>query len=658
MSLLAAGALLILLGGLGAVMLRRQARTADALAGLLLVAGCALSATAALRALAGYQAELRLPTPALPGGAWELGLDGLSAWFLLLLSVVGGATSVYGIAYLAAERDHRSIAPVHFLWSVLLVAMMAVLVARSAIPFLVSWEIMAVSAYFLILFEHEREEARRSGLVYLVLTHFGTLGLLLMFLAWGRRAPDLTFLSLAAQSPDLAWSGAGVLLLALFGFGVKAGLFPFHFWLPGAHAAAPSHVSALLSGVMLKMGIYGLFRVLSLLGPPPAWWGWTTLLLGLTSALLGVLWALAQHDLKRVLAYSSVENIGIILMGVGLGGLGTAYHNPAVALIGYTAALLHTFNHALFKSLLFLGAGAIVRSTGTREIDRLGGLARRLPGTALLFATGALAIAGLPPLNGFVSEWLLVQGFLTAGAAGDWLRFACLGVTGLAIVGALVVACFTRLFGILMLGQPRDTSVIPASDADRGMLLPMCVLGFACLAIGLWPSWVVSSALRLAGSLGNVPGPADPTALVTAGALRDIPILGGVLIALGVVMLLVRRALRPPADRRVAATWGCGYSRPTSRMQYTASSFGAPLAHAFSAAVPLNRVPAPGRFRTVPQDRVFHNLMRPLWNRLQAVALALRPLQQGRLRTYLSFMIWTLILLLGFLYFSSSAGRP
>lgn len=230
-------------------------------------------------------------------------------------------------------------------------------------------------------------------------------------------------------------------------------------------------------------------------------------------------------------------------------------------------------------------------------------------------------------------------------------------MTGLAIVGALVVACFTRLFGILMLGQPRDTSVIPASDADRGMLLPMCVLGFACLAIGLWPSWVVSSALRLAGSLGNVPGPANPTALVTAGALRGIPILGGVLIALGVVMLLVLRALRPPADRRVAATWGCGYSRPTSRMQYTASSFGAPLAHAFSAAVPLNRVPAPGRFRTVPQDRVFHNLMRPLWNRLQAVALVYAPAAAGAAASF-SFMIWTLILLLGFLYFSSSAGRP
>jgi formate hydrogenlyase subunit 3/multisubunit Na+/H+ antiporter MnhD subunit len=582
-------------------------------------------------------------------------LDALSAWFLLLLAIVGGVATVFGVTYMRRERAHGPVAPVHAAWATLLAGMVGVLLSRSAVLFLLTWEAMAVSAYFLIMFEHGREEVRRSGLLYLVLTHLGTLGLLVMFLAWGRSAASFTFTDLAAQSRSLPWAGAGILLLALFGFGIKAGVFPFHFWLPGAHAAAPSHVSALLSGVMLKMGIYGLLRVVSLVGPPPAWWGWTLLGLGLTSALLGVLWALAQRDIKRALAYSSVENVGIILLGLGLGALGTTYRLAAVAQLGYAAALLHALNHALFKSLMFLGAGAIVRGTGTRAIDRLGGLARRMPRTAVAFMAGCIAIAGLPPLNGFVGEWTLVRGFLSAGLAGGPLRWTGLGAAGVGLVGALSLACFVRLAGSALLGKPRAPVAdgTAEADADAQLSPPLALLAVVCVAIGLAPALAVTFALRAAGPVigapvqrGVLPGIIEPA--TSAGLL-------GALLLLVVTVAWGLRAVRFASARRAsAATWGCAWSAPTPRMQYTASSFGAPIL----AAIPLSgsRVRLADREGTSPGDRVTRGVAR-LWDRIQALARTVRPLQRGRVTTYLQYIIWTVLLLLGYLLVAA-VGRP
>ena len=382
------------------------------------------------------------------------------------------------------------------------------------------------------------------------------------------------------------------MLLALVGFGIKAGVLPLHFWLPGAHAAAPSHVSALLSGVMLKMGIYGLLRVLSLLGSPPAWWGWTVLALGLASAVLGVLWALAQHDLKRALAYSSVENIGIIVLGLGLGALGTAYDQPAVALLGFAGALLHTLNHALFKSLLFLGAGAVVHATGTREIDRLGGLARRMPRTALAFLIGSVAIVGLPPLNGFVSEWVVGQ-VSARGAGPDSAGLRGLGA-GLGMVGGLALACFVRVTaGYSWAGRvhPRPRC---GMNRPRGSMLALAVLssGWRLPAIAVRPA--ASSSGRLSrrhrgNDRGRVccyerpPFPWHPrcTAGDAAGAAVGLRLRAG--------------RLQEPV---IGMTWGCAYGRPDRRMQYTASSFSAPVLRAFgSVAAPRVSVMRPRSHR-------------------------------------------------------------
>jgi hydrogenase-4 component B len=433
-SLFVAALALIVLGVVAAFVLRRHP-AGDRVYTALVGAGCASGVVQAVRVLATGNSTSLTIRAWVPGGDWVVGVDALSAVFLIAIFAVGAASVAFGAPYMDAERDHRPVWFVHAAVGVLIAAMALVVTAQSIVVFLGAWELMAIASYFLIVVEYEKVEARRAGLIYLVATHTGTLALFAMFASWGAVADDWTFRSLAAAAPVLGSGASFVFLAALFGFGVKAGLVPFHFWLPPAHAAAPSHVSALLSGVVIKTGIYGLLRVITMLGPPPAWWGWLVLLVGVASAVLGVLWALAQHDLKRLLAYHSVENIGIILMGMGIGALGTAHGRPLIAVIGYAGALLHTVNHALFKSLLFMGAGVVYRVTGTRNMEALGGLARKLPLTWLAFLVGSTAIIGVPPLNGFVSEWLVYQGIFRAGQTSDALRLASLGAPALALVG-------------------------------------------------------------------------------------------------------------------------------------------------------------------------------------------------------------------------------
>jgi len=497
-----------------------------------------------------------------------------------------------------------------------------------------------------VLFEHEKPEVWKAGMIYLVLTHTCTLALIGMYAAWSGGHPGVGFEELAARARGGLAPAGLVLALGLLGFGIKAGAFPFHFWLPGAHAAAPSHVSALLSGVMLKMGIYGLLRVVVLVGAPPAWWGWTVLLVGLASAVLGVLWALAQHDLKRLLAYHSVENIGIILLGLGLGALGTAYHRPSVALLGYAGALLHTLNHALFKSLLFLGAGAVVRETGTREIDRMGGLARRLPHTAVAFLVGAIAIVGLPPLNGFVSEWLIFRGLLGAGAAGGAMRLAAPVAVGLALTGALALACFSKLFGVVFLGAPRESG--RRATGDSALVAPQWALAGGCVAIGLVPAIVVPLVLRIAGEL--VPGaPVDGQEPGIWGPAAALSALSAIVLVAIVLAWWARTLVRGP--RMESATWGCAYAAATPRMQYTASSYAGPLLVSFGPITGIQEKRSAESFQSHAADPILDRVGLPLWARLQAAADHLRALQGGFVRRYLLYLIVCLMVLLLYLRF-------
>jgi hydrogenase-4 component B len=643
-----AGLALILTGGVPAVAGRRYA-FGDRAFGVLVVAGSGLALVPALRVLAGGSSPAIAFRAAVPGGPWVFGIDPLSAFFLIVILVVGAAAAIYGTGYLAGERGQRAVGAAHGVLALLIVTLALVVTARAVIPFLVAWEGISVTAYLLVVFDHTRPEVRRAGLVYLVATHTGMLTLFLLFLVWGHAASDLTFSALAASAGRLPAGGALIFALALLCFGMKAGCVPLHFWLPGAHGAAPSHVSAVMSGVLIKMGIYGLLRILDLMGTAPAWWGWTVLSLGLASGVLGVVWALAQHDLKRLLAYHSVENIGIILIGVGLGALGMAYHEPVIATIGFAGAILHTLNHGLFKSLLFLGAGSVQHATGIRVIDRLGGIARRLPWTWLAFLIGAAAIAGLPPLNGFVSEWVVFQALLKSGFTHGALRLAALGAAGLALIGALALACFAKVAGVVFLGHPRSAEA-QASHGEAGPVLigPMLVLTGSCVLIGMQPLLVVGPALHagaLLAGLGDAGGALAPVVDATRWVGRMAITL--VVLAGAVAGIALWRRRRLPLAH--ADTWGCGYARVERRAQYTASSFADPLLNTFAPIANLQQHRAAGSFHSEAVDPVLEGALIPLWQRLQAFAGLVRPARQGRLHIAVLYVVATVLVLLLYL---------
>jgi hydrogenase-4 component B len=614
---------------------------------LLASAGCVLAAVPAVQVLAGGPAlKVQL-------GAWSFGIDLLSAAFLLVVLGPGLASAWYGHRALGDERD-RPVGAARTLLALELAALALVVTARGVVPFLVAWEVMAVLAYFLVIFEHERAEVRRAGLVYLVATHAGTLALIALFAFWAGATGDLSFDALAARAAALPAGGALVLWLALLGFGLKAGLVPLHFWLPDAHASAPSHVSALMSGVVIKMGIYGLFRIVTLLATPPAWWGWLVLGLGIVSGVLGVLWALAQHDLKRLLAYHSVENIGIILMGLGAGVLGISYRLPLVAAVGFGGAILHTLNHALFKSLLFLGAGAAYHATGTRALDRLGGLARRMPLTWIAFLVGSAAIVGLPPLNGFVSEWLVYQALLGGGTSAGPIRLTLIGVAGLALIGGLALACFAKVCGIVFLGVPRSADAERGHEASRGLLGPMFGLVAGCVLIGLVPVLAVRPALAVGAAVARIPVTSAGTGVVEA--LTPIALLSLGLLALlwigSVAMSAVRRR-RPVTE---AETWGCGYALPSARMQYTASSFAAPLLATYGPLAGVREERTADAFHSHARELVLDGVILPAWDGVRGALWRLRPIQHGRLWVYLLYIIAVLLLLLLYIGLAGGAG--
>jgi hydrogenase-4 component B len=652
LSLLAAASALVAVSGFPGLFFRRGSPAAQRLATTLNVLGCAAGAGAALWALAGGHDTARLAW-SLPGGPLTFTLDRLSGFFLLPVFIVSCLGAIYGEGYWSEARHPRTARKLRAFYGLLTASLALVMAAGDAWSFLAGWEIVSLSAFFLVTTEGDDPRVLRAGWIYLVSAHMATLCLFAMFAllrdaagTW-RLVPSAALGSSALLTP--------ILLLALAGFGIKAGVIPFHVWLPDAHAAAPSHVSAILSGVVLKAGIYGLVRVVSMLPQFPPWLGLALVGLGIASGVLGVVFALAQHDLKRLLAYHSIENVGIILIGIGVGVLGAAEGRPGWAALGFAGGLLHVWNHAIFKSLLFYAAGAVVHATGTREIDALGGLLPRMRATAAAFLVGAVAITGLPPLNGFVSEWLIFLGGFRAlahGTGGVGVLAAAAGVPALALIGALAVACFVKAFSAVFLGSPRTSATDGAHDATRSMRFAMAALALACAAIGLAPSPAARIAGAAAGSLlgGTAAGDGD------LGALGSAPfVVALVLAALAAVAATWRRkAARAP-------TWDCGYAASSPRIQYTASSFAAGLVSLFRWAVrPVEHRPKPAgpfppaaeAFESHAPDPVLDRVLLPgfAWGRgLLAFA---RPLQAGRIQAYLLYIV---VALLALLWWSASS---
>lgn len=545
---------------------------------------------------------VRIPSPwtmAVPGIDFSVYVDGMAAFFLLIIGLVALSVSIYSLGYSGTYLGKHSVVALGSLVNLFVLSMVMVTVTDSVFSFLVFWEAMSLASFFLVVYEHEKPTNMRSGITYLIMTHLGTAFITAAFLLLYFQAGSLSFDSFRSAAGQLApFARGAVFVLALVGFGTKAGLVPMHIWLPKAHPSAPSNVSALMSGVMLKVAVYGLVRVtLSFVvpsSPGDAWMGLLMVAAGASSALFGVLFAAVEHDIKRALAYHSVENIGIIVVGLGLSVVFSSYGLTALAALALLASMYHSLNHAVFKGLLFMAAGSVVSATGTADMNQMGGLAKRMPWTALFFLLGSVAIAGLPPLNGFVSEWLTLQALLSSYRVPDAVLQLSIGFASIAfaLTIGLAVATFVKLFGASFLARPRSPQAEAAVEAPRTMLAGMGLAGALCVVLGVLPFLAASAVassfrfdLGLVGStwplgplsvgygaqgLSSVSGLSMPTVLIVTGSVCAA-LFGFVAVAGGGR----RTSVRP------YSTWEGGFGPLGARTEYTASSLSQPVRTAF-----------------------------------------------------------------------------
>jgi len=614
----------------------------------------------------------------LPWLHWHLRIDPLAGFFLALVGTAVFAVSLFAPGY-SREYEHgkQPLSVLGLFTGLFVCGMYLVLLADDAFSFMVAWEVMSLSSYFLVAFQHHHGANRRAGFIYLLMAHVGALSILLGFGVLAGFGGGFTF-ELMRQAPlDLTWSSIAF-ALGLLGFGMKAGLVPVHVWLPEAHPVAPSHISALMSGVMLKVAIYGFIRLtFDLIGNIHWGWGVTVLAIGSITALYGVLYALLQTDMKRLLAYSSVENVGIIFIGLGLSMIFFGSGQPLLGVLGLVAALYHALNHALFKSLLFLGAGAVIQRSHEKDIERMGGLLSRMPWTGAFFLIGCISISALPPFNGFVSEWLTFQAALQVGSLQSGVLRAVIPISAvvLALTGALAAACFVRLYGIAFLGQARTRKVRRTSEASTGMVWAQGMLAALCLVFGVLPTWTVEALNRISHSLTGYDLPTatshgwlwlTPVSADTASYSAPLVLLG-VLLAFG-AWGVVYFVLRPRGKARTIRdqAWDCGFGPLSPKMQYTATAFSMPIQRIFTSVWRLKETierepehtnenlnkreqgiePTSIRYQLQVEDVMWKWLYNPILKVLHVAVRRVGKIQTGHLRHYLMYSFVTLILLL------------
>jgi len=646
------------IGALGLARPRSLALTRRALfpAGAAVGVGLAVTAFFAIGAVP----QSNVLPAGLPDLPFHVRLDSLSAFFLLLLGSTAAAISLFSAGYF---RAGEGTAPglICFQYHVFLAAMAFVLIADDAYLFMVAWESMALASFFLVTTDHRIPEIRRAGFLYLVIAHIGAIAILLCFGVLQGGSGDYTFGSMRSVVLRDAWPSVAF-FLALLGFGAKAGLLPMHVWLPEAHPAAPSPVSALMSGVMLKTAIYGLVRVsFDLLNGQLWWWGVVALALGLATALFGVIFAAVQTDMKRLLAYSSIENIGLVVAGIGLAILFKAYGKTLLAAIALTASLYHCLNHAFFKSLLFLATGSVLHATKERSLGKLGGLIHRMPWVAWFALVGTLAIAGLPPLNGFVSEWLLLQAFLFTPSLPQSFVNMLVPIAAAALVLAVALAAYVmvKFYGIVFLGRPREPNLAYARDAGMLERIALAWLAVGCLALGIAPAVLIRlldhvNAMFIGSTVAHA-ATASWLFLAPINADRSSysPVIVLAVIA-GVVLLTIMLVHRIYHGRvRRAPAWDCGFPQQTPRMQDTAEGFGQPIRQVFEPFFRIERhLPSPfdekPRYRVIASDPTWHALYLPIARGADFLARQVGRIQQGRISVYLTFSFVTLLALLFF----------
>ena len=673
---LAAAAIIVLLlaVALTPLIMRRQRLLSSVTFGLTAIAS-GLAATAGAWVVQQGLTQKIVLLIGLPDLPFHLRLDPLAGFFLAVIGILSFFVSVYSTGYIKGFLGKRSVTSLTIFYCLFLAGMYMVVLSDDALIFLISWEVMAAASYFLVMFENERVENRRAAFLYMVVAHVGAIAILLSFgvlagLATGFGSfSDYTFDAMRQASFPAEWATAAF-LLSFFGFAAKAGVVPLHIWLPEAHPVAPSNVSALMSGVMLKTAIYGIIRVnFDLIRIFPWWWGAIVLIFGLVSAVMGVLYALMQHDLKRLLAYHSVENIGIILIGVGLAMIFTSFKLPLLAALALTAGIYHTLNHAMFKGLLFMGAGAVLHATHERNMEEMGGLIHMMPWTAALFLIGCVSISALPPFNGFVSEWLTFQAFLLSPSLPSPLLklLIPMGAALLALTGALAAACFVKAFGVTFLGHWRGHNKPAVREAGWSMRLGMIMAALMCFGLGILPTVVIgwmdtipqqlvgSGIITSAGTFGWMW--LTPVAHERASYSGPIVFFGILAVVLAAYLLL---HVKPGAIKR-GPIWDCGFEKITNRMQYNATSFSMPIRRIFGYLFNIKeqvRVGPQAAHKAFPKklyyslrvrDRFWGWLYKPVISASFWVSRRVGRLQQGRIQAYLIYSFLTIIVLLVFL---------
>ncbi|ALG68664.1 hydrogenase 4 subunit B [Beggiatoa leptomitoformis] len=599
----------------------------------------------------------------LPWLAWHVRLDPLAGFFCIIIGIVTTAVSLYAPGYVREFTHGQYPLSVLGLFTGLFIAgMLLVLIADDAFFFMIAWEIMSLASYFLVAYQHLQSANRRAAFLYLLMAHVGALSILMAFSVLANVGDGLSFDAMRSAHIAPLW-GDIVFGLALFGFGMKAGLIPIHAWLPEAHPVAPSHISALMSGVMLKVAIYGLIRVSFDLIDKPHWsWGVILLIVGAASAVLGILYALMQNDVKRLLAYSSIENVGIICIALGLSLLFIAIGRPLIGSLALLAALYHALNHAVFKGLLFLGAGAIIHTTHEKDLERMGGLLKRLPYTGFFFLIGVLSISALPPFNGFVSEWLIFQAALQAPSLDSGVLRALIPLSAalLALTSALSVACFVKLYGIAFLGQPRTRHVKHARETSWGMKVGQGLLAVLCLLLGILPTNLISFIDTIPQNLLGVGLPSASaggwlwlTPIAPHVASYSAPL---VILSIAMVWALVYLFLRGRKKTRLTRPWECGFGEPTARMQYTATAFAMPIRRIFKPIWRIDESIEESKNKTLYSSAIRYQLSitdhswtalyEPIGRTVLFISRLVSRLQTGNIRVYLAYSFFTLIILL------------
>lgn len=592
-----------------------------------------------------------------PFGLVNVVIDPLSAFFILVISCMSFLATIYANGYMKHYLNKGMNVSSHCLFLVLLIAsMFSVVTVQNALMFLIVWEIMSLSSAFLVIFEDNKKEVLSAGIKYLIYMHISVLFIILAFVLMTINANSLEFSAFKEVLSNNQSLSTIVFLLSFIGFGIKAGFVPFHNWLPDAHPAAPSHVSGIMSGVMIKTGIYGILRVLSLIVAPAVSLGYFVLIISIISALYGVLYAITQHDLKRLLAYHSIENIGIIGIGIGVGMLGLAYHCTPVAVLGFAGGILHILNHSIFKELLFLAAGSVYTKTHTKDIEILGGLIKSMPKTALLFLVGSVAICGLPPFNGFISEFLIYFGMLkglTINTLGSMVTLI-LVIAGLALVGTLAILCFTKAFSIIFLGMPRsEVAENVKEDTTISFIFPMSILAIFTLVIGVCPKQVfniMTAPVSVFTGTVNVPD------IVTL--MQNVSLVCFGLIAFILLLTMVKLVIEN--KRAQHCTWGCGYDKPNNHLQYTASSYASPLLSmltplfkkVFDIKKPKTLFPKDAHFELHIEDVEEAYFLKPFIKATEKFLVKFEKIQNGNIQQYILYgLIFLVLSLVGVVVF-------